>query len=450
MFALFNLFSIPTPFVTQQSFAGIPKSVTLTIRLNNLFVRIGWAVLGSLICLIFAKAIFSHFLVRNIADRRIAFTTVVLDTAARRFSNSSRVQYRLAEAELEADGNEPDKFLNAHEHALRSVSLSPWNYKNWQVLALAKDASGKIDEVAETLQVAVRLAPNNSDLNWMLANLLLRQGKQPEAMRAFQVATRNRADLLAAAFDVVWQASGNDVTALDELVSGDATAKLAQAQFLAEQGQVDAAIHVFRGIDAQAKLKSQIAQAFITWLIQSNRGHEARKLWLATIGEEASNGNGIWNGGFEQVAPKDFGHFDWTLKASNFARIGFDRSVAHSGTRSLKLFFAGRSSTKLENEIQQLVVLKANTRYRLECYALAKNLMTSQGPRIALVGQKGVLAVSDVVVADTPSWQHLVVDLIAPSENVTAYIAITRIPTADYDGPTKGIVWFDDFKLTEQ
>ncbi|HQR33995.1 MAG TPA: hypothetical protein PLK30_14760 [Blastocatellia bacterium] len=424
--------------------------MTLTIRLNNLFIRIGWAVLGSIICLIFANAIFSHFLVRNIADRRIAFTPVALNAAAKRLPYSSRIQFRLAEAELEAAASEPDKLDKAQEHALRSASLSPWNYKHWQLVALAKDVDGKVDEVARMLQVATRLAPNNSDLNWRLANFWLRQGNQPEAMKAFRLATRNRADLLAEAFDIVWQASGHDVAALDELVNEETTAKLTQAQFLAEQGQVEASINVFRNIDAQAKLRSQTAQTFISALIQANRGQEARELWLAVVGGDASSGNGIWNGGFEQSAPKDFGHFDWALKASNFARIGFDRSVAHSGTKSLKLFFAGRPDTKLENEIQQLVVLKAHTHYRLECYALAKNLTTSEGPRIALVGQKGVLAVSEVVSADSSSWQHLIVDLVAPPESVIAYIAITRIPKAEYDGPTKGIVWFDDFKLTEQ
>ncbi|MBS1791861.1 MAG: hypothetical protein JST85_29415 [Acidobacteria bacterium] len=373
-----------------------------------------------------------------------------LTSAAKRFPNSSRVQFRLAEAELNAAMANAEQFSTAEQHALRTVGLSPWDYRSWRLLALTKDADGKIEEATDAIQMAAKLAPTNSDTNWMLANLLLRQGKKSEALRAFQVATRNRMDLLPAAFDIVWQAFGNDLTALDELVGGDAEAGLAQAQFLAEQGQVDASIRVFRRVDVQAKLKSQIAQAFVTGLIQANRGLDAREVWLDTVDRDAHEGNGIWNGGFEQNSPKDFGHFDWSLKASNYARIGFDRSVAHSGSRSLKLFFVGRDTTKLENEIQQLVVLRANARYRLECYALAKNLVTPEGPRISLMGPKGVLAVSQTVTADAANWQHLYIDFNAPPEDVAAYVAITRIPKADYDEPTKGIVWFDDFKLTEQ
>lgn len=424
--------------------------MTVTIKLHNLFTRIVWVGLSLLICLIFARAIFSHFLVRNISDRRIVLNQDALTVAAKRFTDSPRVQFRLAEAEVEAAATDLEKLPAAQQRARVAADLSPWNYRYWRLLALAKDAEGKTEEAIDAVQVAVRLAPLNSELNWLLANIRLRENKQAEALKAFQVATKTNKELLPAAFDLVWQAYGNDVSALDALVDGDEAAKLAQSQFLVEQGQVESAINVFRNVDAQVKLKSPTAPAFITWLIQSNRSRDARQLWLDVVGKDGALENGIWNSGFEQNAPKDFGHFDWAIKASNYARIGFDRSVHRSGTKSLKLFFVGRDTTRLESEIRQLVVLKANTRYRLECYALVANLITSEGPRIALMGQRGILAASDPVAADSANWQRLVVDLAPLAEDVTANVAIVRIPKADYDEPTKGTVWFDDFKLTEQ
>lgn len=424
--------------------------MTVTIKLNNFFARIILAVLGLLICIISAGSIFSHFLIRNVADRRIAISLDVLNTAATRFPNSPRAQFRLAEAEIEAAIADSGKLLAAQEHALRTVNLSPWDYRNWRLLALAKDTDGKAEEAMNMIQIARKLAPNHSEVNWMLANYLLRQNRQSEALKAFQAATITRSDLLPTALDLIWQASGNDLAALNSLVNGDANAKLIQAQFLSEQRQIDSAINVFRSVDARTKLNSPTAPAFITWLIQTNRSQDARQLWLDVVGEKATESGGIWNGSFEQSSPKDFGHFDWAIKASNYARIGFDRSVAHGGLRSLKLLFVGRDTTKLENEIQQLVVLKANVRYRLECFAKAGNLVTPEGPRIALLGQKGIMAVSDPVVTGSNGWQHLVVDFTAPPENLTAHVSIVRIPQRDYDEPTKGAVWFDDFKLTEQ
>lgn len=373
-----------------------------------------------------------------------------LNSAAHRFPDSTRVQFRLAEAEVEAALNDSEKLSVAQQHARHAVNLSPWDYRNWRLLALAKDADGNTDEAVKMIQIARVLASNHSEVSWTLANLLLRQNRQAEALNAFQAATATRSDLLPVALDLIWQATGNDLSALNTLVNGNANAKLVEAQFLVEQSQTDAAISVFQSVDVQTKLNSPSASAFISWLIQSNRGQEARQAWLGIVGEKGAERNGMWNGSFEQNSPKDFGHFDWALKPSNYARIGFDRSVVHSGLRSLKLLFVGRDTTKLENEIQQLVALKANAHYRLECFVKTANLVTPEGPRIAVLGQKSALAVSEPVVANSTDWQHLIIDFVAPPENVMAYVSIVRVPKKDYDEPTKGAIWFDDFKLTEQ
>ncbi|MFN0109495.1 MAG: tetratricopeptide repeat protein [Blastocatellia bacterium] len=424
--------------------------MTITINLNNLLIRLILTAIGLLICVIAVDSIRSHFLIRNIADRRIVMNLDVLNSAAIRFPDSSRVQLRLAEAELEAAMADISKLSSAQQSALRVANLSPWDYRGWRLLSLAKESDGNAQEALNLAQVALNLAPNHSEVNWALANLLLRQNRQAEASQALRRATATRADLLPVALDLVWQASGNDIASLDSLVGEDANAKLVEAQFLTEQGQTDAAINVFRLVDSQTKLNSANAPAFVTWLIQAKRGIEARQLWLEIVGEKGSDGNGVWNGSFEHTPPKDFGHFDWTIKPSNYARIGFDRSVAHSGSRSLKLVFAGQNSTKLENEIQQLVVLKANTRYRLECFVKAVNLVTQEGPRIAVAGQNGTLAVSLPIDLGSTDWQRLFVEFMAPPENGMASVTIVRMPQKDYDGPTKGTVWFDDFRLTQQ
>jgi hypothetical protein len=145
---------------------------------------------------------------------------------------------------------------------------------------------------------------------------------------------------------------------------------------------------------------------------------------------------------------KQFNHFDWTVSASDYARIGFDRSVGRGGGRSLKVSFAGRDTTRLEGEIKQLVALRPGTRYRLECYAKAQNLVTPEGPRLALLTANGLIALSEPVAAGSADWQNLAITFTAPAEP-TAYVTIVRKPRFSYDEPTRGIIWFDDFNLTE-
>jgi len=114
------------------------------------------------------------------------------------------------------------------------------------------------------------------------------------------------------------------------------------------------------------------------------------------------------------------------------------------------LMFIGRDTTKINGEISQMVVLSPNVRYRLECFAKAANLITPEGPRLAILGPNGIIAASEPVSAGTTDWQHLAVDFTVSPDVTATRVAIVRIPRFSYDDPTKGTVWFDNFKLTEQ
>lgn len=426
--------------------------MTLNVKLNNLAVRISLVLMGLLVVAILARAFVSHFLVRNIADSRITMSRNALTAAAIRQPESGRILLRLAGAEIEESASDPQRLLSAQAMALKAASLSPWDYRNWQALGLAQDSEGKLEEAISAVRIASKLAPNNGEVNWMLANLLIRQNERAEALQAFRTATRYSNELLPVAMDVVWQAFNNDLDALNSLVSSETSSQMMMAQFLLEQNRIDEAIKVYQGIQAEARLNSQNGAAFLGQLIRSGRSSDARRLWLELVA--SSNRSGIqdgmiWNGSFEFNAPKNFGHFDWVIRPSDYARIGFDRNVFRSGQKSLRLNFVGRDTTRLIGDIQQLVILNANKKYRLECFAKSANLVTPERPRIALQSEKGILAISEPVVAGATDWQHLVVEFTAPAESVTAQVSIIKIPRFEYEEPTKGSIWFDDFKLTE-
>jgi len=401
----------------------------------------------------FIGVIRSHSAVRTIADRRFAVTRTALISTASRLPDSPRVLFQLAEAEMTETASDMQYLAQAQMHVTRAINLSPWDYRFWQVLATAQDADNKPEAAERSLITAARLAPNYVEVNWALANLMLRQGKLNESLKPFQVAASANSDLLPTAFDLLWQASRGDLELLKSLAGDSAKVQLALTQFLAEQSQAAAAIAIYRGIDAGKKIGSPYAAAFISSLISANQQATARALWLdsikALMGQTVVDGL-IWNGGFETDPLKQFNHFDWTISPSNYARIGFDRNVVHGGGRSLKLIFAGRDTTKLEGEIKQLVALKPGARYRLECYAKAASLVTPEGPRLALLGKDGVLSVSEPVVADSDEWQNLAINFTSPPQAMNTYVAIVRIPRFSYDSPTRGTVWFDDFTLTER
>lgn len=401
----------------------------------------------------FLFAVFSHFTIRAVADRRINPSLDALVLAVSRLPNSPRIQSRLAEAELVEAATNFEVLADAQTHANRAVGLSSWDYRNWRLLALAQESNGRLDEAEKSMLMAVKSAPNYSEVNWMFANLLLRRGKIDESLKPFRVATNASSELLPIAFELLWQASDGDLSSLKSLVNDSPEAQLTLARFLAEQPQMTAAISVFRSVESKAKVNSPDTAAFFSLLLKSGQPDVARQLWLETVTDltgRRETDNQIWNGSFESDGFKELNQFDWAIGLSDYARIGFDVEAARSGAKSLRFAFAGRDTTKLQGEAKQLVVLKPNARYHLECYAKVANLVTPEGPRLAIIGENEVIATSEPVLADLADWQRLSIDFTAPPMLTTVNVSIVRIPRFSYDDPTKGIVWFDDFKLTER
>lgn len=371
--------------------------------------------------------------------------------AVNRLPHSPRALFRLAEAEMAEPAFNSQLSASAQTHAKLAIQNSPWDYRPWKLLAALQESDGRPDEAETSLLAAVRLTPNNVEVRWMLANLLLRQGKLDESLNEFNFTTKGRPELLPIAFDLLWQASNGKMELLKTVAGNEPKSQLSLVQFLAEQSQMEMAISLYRSIDVAEKLKSPSAAAFISSLIQTQQFLTARDLWIETVGSLTGNRSAdlIWNGGFEIDSRKDFDHFDWTLAPSNYARIGFDQSVAHGGGKSLKLIFAGRDTTRLEGEIKQLVALKPNTRYRLECQVRTADLLTPEGPRLALLSQNQITTISEPVAAGTSEWRRLAGEFISPTQPAATYITIARLPRFSYDDPTRGTIWFDDFKLTE-
>jgi tetratricopeptide (TPR) repeat protein len=407
----------------------------------------------------FVWLVISNFIIRVVADPRMGLSQEMLAAVAARFPNSPRANFRLADTEL-ADATSKGRFnAQAEVHAARAVNLSPWDYQSRRLLAIAQELNNRPEEAENSLRAAVRLAPNHADLNWVLANLLLRRGKLNESLEPFRVASAADFTLLPAAVETIWQSSGGNPEALKTFAGGETEAQLAVVKFLVEQKLVTEAVAIFNTIDKQARVNSPRGPELVTTLIGAGQVELARNVWVEMVTALSPNGppgrmgqagslSHIWNGGFEADPVKNFNHFDWAINPNQYARIAIDRGLGRSGSHSLKVAFTGLDTTTLTDEVKQAVVLKPGLRYRLECYARASELVTSEGPRVAIFGQSKPMAVSEPVSSGSGAWQHLVVEFVAPDDGSLAVLKVVRIPKFSYDDPTRGVVWFDDFTLT--
>jgi len=291
--------------------------------------------------------VLSHFVTGVMADRRIEVNRDVLTAMAKFFPNSSRVYTRLAEAEMSEIADYERDTASAEEHALRAIRLSPWDYNLRLLLASAREARGDREAAEDALHQALKLAPNYTEVHWSLANMLLRTGRFKESLDEFRVAVADNLAVLPAALKLVWNTSNGEVEATSAITSGEPPARLVLAQFLLTHARVAEAAQVFSQIERNARLDSPHSARFLDTLITTDHVGLARNLWVDLMtGETSASHPLIWNGSFEFDIAKGLAQFDWTLGRSEYARLTIDTSLARTGARSLKIYFAGRDTTR--------------------------------------------------------------------------------------------------------
>jgi tetratricopeptide (TPR) repeat protein len=441
---------------------GSSKSqMNLNISLERVWLRIAVAAVTLAVCGVLVFVITSQFVVGTLTDERLAVNREMLVVPAQYFPNSPRLNGRLAQAEM----FESDRDLaSAARHAQRAVDLSPNDFHFRLILASVREAEGDRAAAEQALYEARRLAPNNSDVRWRLANLLVREGKLAASLEEFKIALAANPSLLPATLDLVWRTSRGSYQAVDTVTPQNSKCRIALAGFLIKEKKYDDAAVVFGGVDRTERLAAPESGAVLSGLISAGSLDTARGLWASLVGsgEKAAL---VWNGGFESDILKNFNQFDWILAASDYVRLALDPGIAHSGSRSLKLSFTGLDTTRLDNEVKQLVLVTPGKKYRLEVFVKSENLVTPEGPRVVVTDTgNNWIASSEPVASGSTNWTKIALEFIAPprppvagaaspaaagSSSVAVYVSIKRKPKFSYDDPTKGAVWFDDFVLIE-
>lgn len=410
-------------------------------------------ILAGLVCFATLSGIaLTNFIAGVLSDTRVDVSRNLLASGIVYVPGSAPVAARLAEAEM----LEPERDLaNVDLLARKAVNLAPWDYRNRFLLARVKEAEGDRGGAEQSLLDALNLAPNYTEAHWRLANLMLREGKLTRALPEFRIAIANDSRLLAGTLDLLWRVAGGNVAVVQAATPKDAKSRLSLAQFLLKQSRPSDAITVFAGIDRNELLALPESASFVDSLITQGRLDEARGLWIGVVsGTYAQPGQplpALWNGGFESESPKGFAQFDWTLARNEYAAPSIDTKVAHSGTRSLRIDFAGRDTTRLDGQVKQSVQVRPGARYIVEFFVKTERLDAPEAPRVVVFDTSSGREVGSSRVLPTGSaeWQKVEFEFTAPDSARAVGLTIRRIPKYSYDKPTSGSLWFDDFVVRE-
>lgn len=427
--------------------------MTLDLKLNKRSARLALAVVVLGCCAFLIIVIVSRFVVGTLADDRLFVTRDTLRVPLEYFSGSARLNARLAAAELAASDCD---LAGALVYAGRAVYLSPYDYRFRLTLASAQEANGDREAAEESLRAARMLAPNYWDVHYRLGNLLVREGKLNEALDELRMAVASNNELLPGTLDLIWRVSSADAGALRVVSGSGASTRLTLAQFLLEVSRPTEAAEVFGNVDRNDRLASaKESSAFLSSLIAAGKLEAARKLWSDLAGRD-DHAATISNGSFESDILRDFSQFDWSFGHSEYARFAIDTATARTGSRSLRIEFTGRDTTRLDDEIKQLVPVRPGARYTLECFVKTNGFESPEGPKVVVTdaASSSWIGGSEPVAQGTRDWQRIAVDFVAPQNSTGemsgVFVSIKRKPRFSYDEPTRGKVWFDDFAVKEQ
>jgi hypothetical protein len=437
-----------------STYSGIQfeKLMVIEAKVNGLAARIIAIVLAIGMGAVLMFAAMVNVAAGIVTDERVNVNKDLLVATIAYVPNSAPLNAKLAEAEMAEDGRDISSIEN---HAKRAVDLSPWDYRQRLLLATVKDAEGDRAAAEQSLRDALALAPNYTEVHWRLANLLLREGKLAKSVDEFRIAASSNAALLPGTLDLLGRVSAGNLTVLRAVTPKDPKSQLVLAQFLLNQSRVPDAITVFAGIDRQLLVGMPESPTFIDSVVKQGHLEEARGLWVGLVGGAYEQPGRplplLWNGSFESDISKSLAQFDWAIAPNEYAVPSIESSTAHSGSRSLRIDFTGRDTTRLDGQVKQNLVLRPGLHYRLQFYVKTERLDTPEGPRVVLTDPSNTEIVrSDPIPSGTSDWRANAIDFTAPVTARSIVIAIKRVPRFVYDNPTSGTVWFDDFVLTEQ
>jgi tetratricopeptide (TPR) repeat protein len=333
----------------------------------------------------------------------------------------------------------------------RATALSPHDYRLWMELGRAREQAGDAAGGERALRRALALAPNYVMPRWYLGNLLLRAGRETEAVAELRGAAESDRELRGAIFASVWSIYNGDVDRVTAAVAETPAVRGELVDYLIKQKRVDDALRLWSSLSPQDKKKQHEAgDALARGLLDERRYGAALEIYGgAGEGAHAAIGQ-VANGGFEEeIGAPGKNQFGWAATPVAQAQIGIDPRIVHGGARSLRITFNAPSSIAFSN-VSQLVVVEPGARYRLEFFVRTEGVKTASSLVVDVVSGAAsgkTLATSAPAPNGTNEWQPVAVEFAAPTDTDGVVLRLRREPCAEEACPIFGKIWYDDFNL---
>jgi len=332
----------------------------------------------------------------------------------------------------------------------RAISLRAADYLLWSDLGLLRDQLGDTAGALAAFDEAVKRAPFYALPRWQRGNLLLRLGHYDAAFSDLNQAAQSNPELVPGFIDLAWNLSHNDPKVVQQMVRVNTTsAHTALDKFIASHGKPQEALAEFQ---AAGTNDVDTRNGLIYYLLEKKSFAEAYQVWSSANGVTSGNQpHQIFDGGFESPLSFDEGGFNWRIPHGLPAiTVSLDSSQPHSGSKNLRIEFAGDSSPG-NNIVSQLLLVEPARRYKINFAARSQDIVSGGLPLIAVTDANVVkrLGQSSPLSKGTTGWNVVSFEFTTQPTTNAVVLSVQREGCSAPPCPIFGVLSLDSFSIEQ-
>jgi tetratricopeptide (TPR) repeat protein len=340
---------------------------------------------------------------------------------------------------------------------LSTLSLNPLSSETWLDLATTYESESNLAAARDAFLHAKAVYPLSAEVSWRYGNFLLRQGELDPAFAEMRHAVEADPARAAEAFSRSLRAGSSIETALDRILPPVAEAYMDVIRDQTADWHTGNALKVWERLASlHPRISLSASFPLVSALLTESRIAEASRVWdqavlfsgLADL--QSPPGSVLWDGGFESGIVG--GGFSWFFSdGMRGAQIGFDTQEKHSGNRSLRLIFDGKSNVNFAG-VCHYVPVQPSTAYRFSAWVKTRALTTDQGIRFQLhsLGTQDTSTAFTSELHATAPWTRIDLPWTSGKNVRELQVCLVRFPSDEAQGKIQGTAWVDDVALVPQ
>ena len=339
----------------------------------------------------------------------------------------------------------------------KAAALNPRRWDYWLDLGTSCDFAGDTQCSDAAFMRALELNPMSPSMQWTLANHYILTNREQQAFPYFRRVLEMDPNYLGPTFRLCFRAIRDPQTIYAEVVprGKDPSGRFAFLMFLSSAADYENAMRIWgqmiSGPDRSPD--TSMVKPFLDFLIDHNQLQNAYTVWtdlqhagVIPLESPSPDGNLLYDGSFEGQ-PLNTG-FDWRAIDSPELVFDFSDRSAYKGARCLRIDFAvGRNANF--DLVNQVVLVKPNTRYQAAAFVRSDNLTSESGPqlRVLEMGCGGCIPQTSDPVTGTTDWHSIDVTFMTQPQTQAVRISLWRPKDNRYHSDITGRVWLDDVTL---